>query len=279
MIKISLLSTIDDYDKKLHDFTFRQIKDHPIDRFECHKGVNLISFDWIDVTHPNAEPSQIIIYFSEKDLMFFCENEVTLDVVNSIMEKIDREDDTNEMILYGFFTELIKHDTDNLERLEDEITVLEEEVVLKPQYASSKRIIYYRNITRKLRKYYDQLSIITNSLNDNENELISQDYWRHFEILDHRVDRMVESVRNLREYVTQVREAYQAQIDIEQNNIMKVFTIISGIFLPLTLLVGWYGMNFNMPEFQLKYGYPIVIGISVMIVVVCILFFRKKKWM
>ena len=177
-----------------HDFTFRQIKDHPIDRFECHKGVNLISFDWIDVTHPNAEPSQIIIYFSEKDLMFFCENEVTLDVVNSIMEKIDREDDTNEMILYGFFTELIKHDTDNLERLEDEITVLEEEVVLKPQYASSKRIIYYRNITRKLRKYYDQLSIITNSLNDNENELISQDYWRHFEILDHRVDRM----RNLR---------------------------------------------------------------------------------
>lgn len=60
---------------------------------------------------------------------------------------------------------------------------------------------------------------------------------------------------------------------------MKVFTIISGIFLPLTLLVGWYGMNFNMPEFQLKYGYPIVIGISVMIVVVCILFFRKKKWM
>ena len=90
---------------------------------------------------------------------------------------------------------------------------------------------------------------------------------------------LTDNVKNLREYVTQVREAYQAQIDIEQNRIMKVFTIISGIFLPLTLLVGWYGMNLRMPEFRWTYGYPLAIILSVVIVIVCLIFFKRKKWM
>ena len=86
------------------------------------------------------------------------------------------------------------------------------------------------------------------------------------------------SVRNMVESVTQAREAYQAQIDIEQNNIMKIFTIVTSIFLPLTLIVGWYGMNFSMPEFTWKYGYLMVIVLSVSVCVGLALYFKKKKW-
>ena len=60
---------------------------------------------------------------------------------------------------------------------------------------------------------------------------------------------------------------------------MKYFTVITALFLPLTLLVGWYGMNFaNMPELTWKYGYASIIGLSILICAGMILWFKKKKW-
>ena len=80
----------------------------------------------------------------------------------------------------------------------------------------------------------------------------------------------------LREYAMQVQDVYQSEIGIRQNNVMKVLTIVTTVFLPLTLIAGWYGMNFqNMPE--LKEGYPGVIALSVIVVIVCIIFFKRKK--
>jgi magnesium transporter len=61
---------------------------------------------------------------------------------------------------------------------------------------------------------------------------------------------------------------------------MTVLTVITSIFMPLTLITGWYGMNFvYMPELQSPIAYPIVIAISVLIFVVCIIFFKLKKWL
>jgi magnesium transporter len=83
---------------------------------------------------------------------------------------------------------------------------------------------------------------------------------------------------DLRDFVTHVREAYQAKIDIEQNQIMKIFTVITAVFLPLTLIVGWYGMNFQMPEFKWRFGYLYVMVLSAVVCVVCFYLFRKRKW-
>ena len=61
---------------------------------------------------------------------------------------------------------------------------------------------------------------------------------------------------------------------------MTVLTVVTSIFLPLTLIAGWYGMNFRyMPELKWRYSYPIVIAISIVIVVVCLIWFKRKKWM
>lgn len=61
---------------------------------------------------------------------------------------------------------------------------------------------------------------------------------------------------------------------------MTVLTVVTTIFMPLTLIVGWYGMNFRfMPELQWKWGYPVVITISVLIVSGSLWFFKKKKWL
>ena len=85
---------------------------------------------------------------------------------------------------------------------------------------------------------------------------------------------------SLSEYTTQIRDLNQAQIDIKQNKIMTILTVITSIFMPLTLIAGWYGMNFvYMPEFQSPIAYPVVIAVSVLIVIVSLIFFKKKKWL
>jgi magnesium transporter len=81
------------------------------------------------------------------------------------------------------------------------------------------------------------------------------------------------------EYINQVRESYQAQIGIEQNNVMKVFTMVTSIFLPLTLIAGWYGMNLQMPEFKWKYGYLFIIATCFLVSIIWFVWFKKKKWL
>ena len=67
-------------------------------------------------------------------------------------------------------------------------------------------------------------------------------------------------------------------MDYNLNNTMKIFTVVTTVFLPLSLIVGWYGMNFtNMPELTWKYGYLAVILLSVAVVIFCFWFFKKKK--
>ena len=84
----------------------------------------------------------------------------------------------------------------------------------------------------------------------------------------------------LREYAMQVSGEYQSQVDIAQNRVMQLLTIVTTIFLPLTLLVGWYGMNFSgMPELHWKYGYPFALGLMVVVSALTYLFFRWKKWL
>ena len=93
-----------------------------------------------------------------------------------------------------------------------------------------------------------------------------------------RIQRLDSNVRLLKDYMVQVQNSYQAQVDMNLNHIMYFFTVITTIFLPLTLIVGWYGMNFkNMPELNWRFGYPLVILLSIITVVLCILFFKKNK--
>jgi magnesium transporter len=84
----------------------------------------------------------------------------------------------------------------------------------------------------------------------------------------------------VRDYAVQLREYYESQMDLRQNRIMTILTVITSIFMPLTLITGWYGMNFRyMPELNMPWAYPAVLGLCVVIVAVCLIIFRKKKWL
>ena len=126
-----------------------------------------------------------------------------------------------------------------------------------------------------LRGYYDELMDMGKDLEENENGFFARKQLKYFGTIADRADRLMGRTAYLLEYAQQVRDAYQTQADAVQNKNMQFLTVVSTIFFPLTLITGWYGMNFqNMPE--LRQGYPGVILLSLVVVAGCILFFKKK---
>ena len=90
---------------------------------------------------------------------------------------------------------------------------------------------------------------------------------------------MTEDTQFLYEELVHIREALDAALSFEQNRIMKMFTTVSAIFMPLTLIAGWYGMNFtHMPELGSSWGYPVFIIVSGTVSVALLLYFKKKRW-
>ena len=114
---------------------------------------------------------------------------------------------------------------------------------------------------------------------ENENEYFEENGLNLFHLAENRIERLKNQAQMLREYGVQIQELFQAEIDIRQNRIMKILTIVTTLFLPLTLVTGWYGMNFTyMPELTWKYGYLAVTIMSVAVVLVCIWIMKKKKF-
>ena len=94
----------------------------------------------------------------------------------------------------------------------------------------------------------------------------------------HRTERLHQYAAEMKEYTQQIREIYQTQITLQQNRVMNFLTVVTTIFMPLTLITGWYGMNFyNMPELHWQYGYICVIIISIVVIIAECIYKKEKK--
>lgn len=265
-----IASVADRIDRALIEY----IEEGQIETFEGFRHFDILAFDWYDIYDVEAEPEKILIYLDADDVFFLCENELSYRKAVSVFHTAD----TNERAMYDFLQGLIRGDTKHLEQLEDTIVGLEDAVITREEECVHEIVNLRRELLR-LKKYYEQLQSIADELCENDNGLLSEESLRWFSIWESRVERLLRAVLNLRDYLTQVREAYQAQIDIRQNELMKFFTVVTSIFLPLSLIVGWYGMNFsNMPELRWKFGYPVIIGLCALIVAGEIVLFKKKRW-
>lgn len=275
MQKVLLLKDINQVSEHLEPEVFKYITCLQTHSFESFEKFNLFAFEWYDVNSDVTQTSRVLIYMDKNDLFIFCQNQR----VYIHMKEIFLQDMDNEKALYHFFVNLMKNDATYFEEYEKEITEAEDNTLSGSMKGELDKVISFHRELLRLKKYYEQLDIILDNLTANDNDMLSEKGERLMNIIQNRVHRYQSNVLNLRDYVTQMREAYQAQIDIQQNELMKIFTIITSIFLPLTLIVGWYGMNFtNMPELTWKYGYISVIFFSTMVSVFMIIYFKRKNW-
>ena len=253
---------------KMDASVFQYIGEHQTESFESFKNYDLMAFDWYDV-HKAGKSGKVLVYIDREDLFFFCRDEAAQQYVHGTVQELTAAAPMdNQQLLYLFFTRLFKGDMVYLEKLEGRINEGENLILEGRSHSDApRRIAAWRRELLRLKRYYEQLDAIFDEMCANDNGLLSPETLARLEVLGRRTDRYLQKVCALQELVAQLREAYQSQLSIQQNDLMRVFTIVTVLFLPLTLITGWFGMNFaNMPELQSEWGYPVIIAASVLLV-------------
>ena len=218
-------------------------------------------------------------YMTEKS-MFFIEDEGKMKSWIEKQAEMFQEADTPKQLLLRLMEHMIEEDILFFSHMESQVDKLEEEISrgVGSNNNSFMLLTKYRQKLSEFHIYYEQLINIGELFSTSDFYFSEQEIhgWERF---THRVERLQNHVNLLRENVLQIRELYQSMQDARQNKIMGIITIVTTIFLPLTLITGWYGMNFAyMPELQWKYGYLAVIIGALIIVIAEIIYFKKKKF-
>lgn len=183
-----------------------------------------------------------------------------------------------DAIIDGFFPVL--------ELYGERIDELEEEVIVNPNQKTLQKIYQVRRELLQLRRAIWPQRDAINSLIRDGSELISDEvriYLR--DCYDHAVQ-VMDIVETYRELVAGLMDVYLSAISNKMNEIMKLLTVVSSIFIPLTFIAGVYGMNFNteksphnMPELNWYWGYPLCLGVMALVAISLLYFFWRRGWL
>lgn len=167
-----------------------------------------------------------------------------------------------------------------LEHIGNKVEILEEKVVNQPRQETVNEIQVLKKEVLELRKNIRPVKELINQLVHLEHALISEETKPFFrDIMDH-CNEIQDNIDLYREMTMNLMEMYMSSMGNKMNEVMKVLTIMASIFIPLTFIAGIYGMNFRyMPELDEPMGYPLVLTIMGALVIVMLLYFRKKKWL
>ena len=217
---------------------------------------------------------------NSKGAVFIDDSGIVDEIVQDIIENKHWRTPGLERALYEILEHLIALDMAKLGQTQAALEKLEDKILTDKSEPAMTGLNKLRRSLLEMERHYNELIDLGQALEENENDMFEDDKLRYFRRFIGRVERLKEMVTNLKDYATQLRDLIQEKVDVKQNNIMTVLTVITAIFTPLTLITGWYGMNFKyMPELEYKWSYPAVILLSISIVALCIMYIRKKKWM
>ncbi|AWV32607.1 magnesium and cobalt transport protein CorA [Paenibacillus odorifer] len=166
------------------------------------------------------------------------------------------------------------------DRIEARIEKLEEDILMHTKKSHLSEIIGLRSEILWLKKMLGPQKEVINTLNKKDLRLIDDQLQKYFSDIYENAVKISETFETYRDLMGNLREAYQSSIANRANEIMRVFTAITTIFMPLTVITGIYGMNFDhMPELHTKYGYFAVIGLMLTLGCGMLYVFRKKEWL
>lgn len=227
------------------------------------------------------ETSRFAFALDEKGVVFIDDCGVAQQIIHEIKRTKKWRLPSLERFIYDFLEMIINLDRDRLESYDSELSKIENLIEREDaELDSVERANEIRGDLRILRVHYEQLLDFTQELEENENNFFKPDNLRYFRLFSNRIERFRDTAKAVEDHAVQIRDIYKAHTDIKQNRIMTVLTVVTTIFMPLTLIVGWYGMNFRyMPELDSVWGYPVIIAVSLLVLIGSLLYFKKKKWL
>ncbi len=184
-----------------------------------------------------------------------------------------------DYLFYALMDAVVDYYFIAIEKIGDKIEKVEEEIINEPK---QKSLLDLYNLKREViflrKKVWPVRDMISNLLRS-ESEFITPNTELFFRDLQDHSSRIIDAVETYRDLLAGIMDIYLSTNSNKMNEVMKVLTIMSSIFIPVTFIAGVYGMNFDyMPELRSPYGYALTWGVMLSVMVGMIFYFKKKKW-
>ncbi len=177
---------------------------------------------------------------------------------------------------------LVRDDAEQLVQLETHLDQLEANIGEEMRKLPGGFVSYINSVRGDLsvrQRFYRQLAEAVDDLQEAPATGMPKRTRQLYRQLVARLRRLADDARVLRDYCQQVRSSYQDQIDVRQNAVVSLLTVITSIFMPLTLITGWYGMNWEyMPELHNPFGYFTLIAMAAALVTAEVAYFKWRRW-
>ena len=226
---------------------------------------------------------QVAIYFQKGLVVTF--QETGSDLFESVRERLQLRKGKirsrgADYLVYALADVLVDQYYFMLEDIEEVISQLEEELLDNPDETIRERIHLVKRTLIAARKSMSPLREAINRFGKTENEVIEENTKLFIrDLYDHTIQ-VMDMAENYRDMLSGLQDLHLSEISYKMNQVMQVLTVITTVFVPLSFLVGLYGMNFdNMPELHYRYGYFILWGIMILVAGGLLLWFRKKRWL
>jgi magnesium transporter len=233
--------------------------------------------------HGNVNVEQVSLIFGEHFLLSFQENGG--DVFQAVKERLRAgkgrlRQGGSDYLLHGLIDSIVDRYFVVLETIGERIETLQDYVVTNPEpetlreiHALKRQLLFVRRSVWPLREVIQNLSRSECPFLQASTKIFFRDVYDH-------IVQIADTIEGLREMVSSMLEMYLSSVSYRLNQVMKVLTIITTIFMPLGFIASIYGMNFeHMPELRSVWGYPAVLLLMATVGGVMLYFFRKKKWL
>ncbi len=157
---------------------------------------------------------------------------------------------------------------------------LEDELLSEPGSEILQSIQQIRRELITIKRNISPLRELLASIKRLDTDLIKEETLRYYDDIYDHVLRITDALESYREIIASMQDVYLSSLSNKMNETMKVLTIFSTIFIPMTFLAGVYGMNFEyLPELKWRWGYPVLWGVFIFCTILLLIFFKKKKWL
>lgn len=249
-------------------------------------GYMFIVFNILEYNDNEVVSKELNIFLSRDYIVTVYKDE--LNILKDLMEDIKdskncfilKEKPDPSILLYYILDRIIIRNYDVISSLEAQADKIEINILRSPRHEQIDQLIHLRRQVYKIRKYMNPLRYIGDSLVSNDNSIIRTENIRYFVNLNAKLDKLMLSLESLIQDLALVREAFESEIANKTNELMKIFTVIATIFLPLNLITSMYGMNVrHIPFSEMDYGYYFVILVMILVSLFLIRLFKKKGWL
>ncbi|MFW9830361.1 MAG: magnesium/cobalt transporter CorA [Candidatus Thorarchaeota archaeon] len=252
-------------------------------KIEDYGGYLFLVVKNVDFVEEDINSNQISIILGSNFVITFQEQQEA--ILEPIMDRIRNNKGiirqmNNSYLAYAILDAILDNYFTVIERISDKIEILEDELISNPTQDTLHAIYQMKQNVIILRKSIWPFREVVSRLERGRYALVDEKLLIYIrDVYDHTIQ-VMETIETYRDMLSGMLDIYLSSISNRMNEVMKVLTIIATIFIPLTLIAGIYGMNFRyMPELEIPVAYPLIWLSMIIVALILVAFFKRKRWL